>query len=565
MSQVNTISQLCLIAIILLWAVATIGTIDNATPTFTTIKQTASMAKTPERPADPAEVLIGERLFLETRFAQFFFANAKDLNLPLAIGDPVLNFTEAIDTVLPGTFAGQSINCRACHLVDEQKGMPGGGNRSYSDFARRTLLPLRPDGQIRTVRNSPPLVNASLPRPNGLLLHFDGEFASLTGLVKGTLTGRNYGWLPTEKALAITHIARVIREDNGQGELAQQFGGSYQKIFTGTDDAIPEEFRLPRRFRVAVATASDREILDAVAQLIAVYVESLVFAQNEQEEFNGSPYSLFLARNHLPRKPMEGESDTAYSRRLLNLIEQLTQPQFITSADGQLQLHPQEFQFGPLELAGLKLFLRTPSDATTIAAGNCATCHPAPHFTDFKFHNTGETQEEYDTIHGQGSFAQIFIPDFRTRQANFDAFLPPTPRHPQAQGPFLSIPSLDKPGLTDLGLWNIYANPDIPKPQQRITRLLCGEQPCPPAKALPRAIALFKTPGLLDLGHSAPYFHTGQKNTLAAVVDFYRRISVLARQGKIRNADPALSNININTSETMAITAFLQSLNEDYE
>jgi hypothetical protein len=82
-SQVNTISQLCLIATILLWAVATIGTIDNATPTFTAIKQAASMAKTPERPEDPAEVLIGERLFLETRFAQFFFANAKDLNLPL--------------------------------------------------------------------------------------------------------------------------------------------------------------------------------------------------------------------------------------------------------------------------------------------------------------------------------------------------------------------------------------------------------------------------------------------------------------------------------------------------
>jgi hypothetical protein len=37
-----------------------------------------------------AEVAIGERLFLETRFAQFFFANAGgDANAPLSAGDPV--------------------------------------------------------------------------------------------------------------------------------------------------------------------------------------------------------------------------------------------------------------------------------------------------------------------------------------------------------------------------------------------------------------------------------------------------------------------------------------------
>lgn len=35
---------------------------------------------------DPPEVAIGERLFLETRFAQYFFAHATDLQAPLSAG-----------------------------------------------------------------------------------------------------------------------------------------------------------------------------------------------------------------------------------------------------------------------------------------------------------------------------------------------------------------------------------------------------------------------------------------------------------------------------------------------
>ena len=39
---------------------------------------------------DPAQVAIGERLFLETRFSQFFFAHAGgNPNATLAEGDPV--------------------------------------------------------------------------------------------------------------------------------------------------------------------------------------------------------------------------------------------------------------------------------------------------------------------------------------------------------------------------------------------------------------------------------------------------------------------------------------------
>jgi hypothetical protein len=55
--------------------------------------------------ADPPEVAIGERLFLETRFAQFFFARAKgDANAVLPAGDPVLEVIETLDAPLPRPF-----------------------------------------------------------------------------------------------------------------------------------------------------------------------------------------------------------------------------------------------------------------------------------------------------------------------------------------------------------------------------------------------------------------------------------------------------------------------------
>jgi hypothetical protein len=176
--------------------------------------------------ADPAEVKLGERLFLETRFAEFFARNAADVNAPLAAGDPVVATSETTGAPLPGPFAGTSPNCRSCHLVDEQLLTPAGGMRTYADFARRSPVSEREDGHRTAVRNSPPLVNASLPRDNGLLLHFDGEFASLEALVRATLTGRNFGWLPGESQLAVAHIARVLREDDGTGAL-QHFGSSY--------------------------------------------------------------------------------------------------------------------------------------------------------------------------------------------------------------------------------------------------------------------------------------------------------------------------------------------------
>lgn len=522
---------------------------------------------------DPAEVAIGERLFLETRFAQFFFSHANgDANARLESSDPVLDITETLDSPLPGPFAGQSINCRACHLVDEQEGVPDGGNRTYTDFTRRSPVPARDDGNIHTPRNSPPLVNAFRVKRRELLLHFDGEFATVQDLVKSTLTGRNFGWRLQEQQQALAHIAHIIRNDEGSGELAQQFGGAYPVVFKRTDPCVPSEFRLPVRFRMAVTTASDMEILEAVAKLIEAYLRSLVFPQDTEGTFNGSPYDVFLRKNDLPRAPAAGEADIDYGRRLRKLLDDLTTPHFVSDDDGTFNTHQQAFIFGPLELRGLKIFLREPDvvplPPEVIAQGtigNCIACHSPPNFTDFRFHNTGASQEEYDAIHGSGAFAALSIPDLRTRRHGHNAYLPPTPQHPKAQGPFRDSPAADKPGHTDLGLWNVYANADFPKPQGRIQQLLCEHNAsCLPRHLLPKAIALFKTPGLRDLGHSAPYFRTGRQETIEAVVGFYTGISALLRAGWLRNGAPQLAGMALVTGDMAPLSAFLKALNEDY-
>jgi cytochrome c peroxidase len=487
------------------------------------------------------------------------------------------------------------MNCRACHLVDEQVDSNGNGMRTYNDFARRSPIPDRGDGHFTAPRNSPPLVNASLPREEGLLFHFDGEFATLPDLVRATITGRNYGWLPREGDQAVANLARIVRQDNGKGELAQEFGGlSYRVVLTGKDAAIPAEFRLPKPFRVDVARATDRQIFDAVAELVAAYTEHLEFSTDEDGDFNLSPFDVFLAVNHLPQQPKPDETAVDYSRRLLKRIRQREANgalQFVTSnpntASGGFDFHPtQPFWFSTEELRGLKIFLSEPSalplaarQVTAGGVGNCVACHAPPRFTDFRLHNTGATQIEYDTIHGTGAFAHLAVPGLAERIAHHDPYLPATAQHPDATGRFRAVPDAQHPGLTDLGVWNVFANPDFPKTQVRLWQIVCDEElgghvpagimgffgQCAPSSLLPKTIALFKTPGLRDLSHSAPYIHNGQFDTLEDVIELYRTTSTLERAHVLRNGADDLAGIALARSDVSPLVAFLRSLNEDYQ
>lgn len=529
-----------------------------------------AFAASPETAASlRPEEAIGKRLFFETRFAQFFFENnGGDVNKPLAKGDPTLAETMTLTVPVPGPFAAQSMNCRACHLVDEQR-QRGLGDRAYADFAIRSPIPERGDGRKTTVRNSPALSNASIPRSAGFFLHFDGEFPDGASLVRGTLTGRNFGWLPNEHAQAVAHIARVMREDDGKEFGGNDDGGAYRRVLLGTDPAIPSEFRLPEEFRLDVMKASDDEILGAVGRLVDAYLKSLTFARNADGDYEGSPYDAFLRKNSLPRRPDSGEDEKTYSRRLRSFLDNIAAPVFVTPSDGGFKTLSQSFNFGPKELEGLKMFLAEPDQTSSLAkgqTGNCVACHAAPHFTDFGFHNTGAAQWEYDSVHGEGAFAQITIPSLAERLLQPDDFLPATPAHPNAKGTFLAIPTKGRPGEIDLGLWNIYGNPDFAASQPPLEAFLSSNFGAVSSEAiLSKTVAAFKTPGLRALGLSAPYLHTGQSSTIESVLFFYRFTSDLAREQSVRNVAPEIAGIFLRKEDAPAIAAFLRSLNQDIE
>jgi cytochrome c peroxidase len=513
------------------------------------------------------EVLLGDRLFFETRFAHYFFAHSNgDVNASLALGDPVVReVSRPSQRSLAGPFRGQSMSCRHCHLGDDFVDDPL-AQRTYCDFSSRSAIPQRGDGRNHTVRNTPMLVDFGLPAEVPRLLHFDGEFATPEDLVIDTLTGENMGWQLGEYPIAVAHIARVIRNDLGTNarHVKDQNGNGipYAAVMLGPNNSIPPGLLLPRRYRLDVSTASDAEVLNAVAQLIHAYLDSIRFGTEDTGRTRGSPYDLFLRKNRLPTIPAQGESDRAYARRLLGMIDRTSNPAFVTpEEDGEFRLHNQVYQFGKAELAGLKLFL---------GRGNCAACHTPPQFTDHRFHNTGVSQIEYDAFFGAGAFSALDVPDLATRNLRHDVYLPATRQHPNATGRFRSAPSKNRAGFADLGVWNVFANPDFPKPQEALTEILCATAipagtPCTPDAVLPFTIGLFRTPSIRDLGHSEPYFHSGAAWTVEDALRAYLRLSTLARRGHLRNASSELLRVRLNESEISQLAAFMDALNEDYQ
>lgn len=534
---------------------------------------------------DPPEILLGERLFLETRFAQYFASKIKsngDVNASLDKGDPALDKTMRFFGLPPyqipftdGPFAGQTFNCRTCHLVDEHLEQSELGMRSYSDFASRSPLPTRDDGMLTTVRNSPALVDASIPRTN-FMLHHDGEFATLDALVRDTLTNRNMGWLPGEKDQAVQHICKVVREDDGKNELAEEFGGlPYTAALSGkteSGDDVTDEYLIQKNLRIDIENANCETLFSATANLIAIYIDDLRFAEDESII---SPYDLFLKINQLPSEADEDQDHQSYSENLIariNELEKENKLKFVTknpnTDDGAFQFHEEQaFEFGETQLEGMRIFFSS-QEKEKLSAGNCVACHPAPHFTDFDLHNTGATQVEYDAIHGQGSFNKLEIPSVNKRDKNTELYLPATHKNPNRQGIFRSVPSKNNVMATDLGAWNILFNSDFSIAQQSIYGSIClkgGMDVCTSRDdILKRSIAAFKTPSLRNLGHSAPYMHNGQISDLHAVISFYLAISINTRQGQVRNSDEDIAKISIKPQDIQPLAAFLISLYEDY-
>lgn len=531
---------------------------------------------------EAAEILHGERLFQEARFSQYFYhfiQRGGKYNETIDIGDPILEKTHRFFGLPPyqipfatSAFKGSSFSCRTCHMVEEHVSQKELGMRAYADFASRSPLSARSDQQAVTVRNSPILV-ASFIDQQAQLFHADGEFSSLQELIIATFTQRNFGWLADEEELASAHICNVIKQDDGTDKLAKRFGGlSYKEVLSGTDnngDVLAAEYLIDKKFRINVSNNSCNKIIVAISRLLEVYIIDLQFSKDDSAL---SPYDTFLRINNLPLTADENEPNQEYSKRLLSLIlllEENNDLKFvennINTDDGKFLFHDQLYKFGHMELQGLKVFFNQ-ANKLKVSNGNCVACHAAPHFTDFKFHNVGVSQVEYEALHGLNSFNRLPVPSLAARIQNANTYLPATSLHPKRRGVFRQAATQADPLHTDLGAWNILFNDDFPAPQHKLYEIICDNMVDCASKdmALQLALATFKTPTLRNLGHSAPYMHNGQIGDLHSLIGFYMNISNNSRTGSIRNADEELTKVTIAPNDIQPLVEFLISLYEDY-
>jgi cytochrome c peroxidase len=104
----------------------------------------------------------------------------------------------------------------------------------------------------------------------------------------------------------------------------------------------------------------------------------------------------------------------------------------------------------------------------------------------------------------------------------------------------------------------------LPGPQPALERLLNPAGALSRDETLARTLARFKTSSLRNLGHSVPYLHTGQLQSLEDVIVFYQRMSGLAREGMMRNPPSEYFAMRLGPDDIAPLTAFLRALNEDY-
>ena len=386
-------------------------------------------------------------------------------------------------------------SCSSCHLLDEDPQ----GTRAHTDFFARSWVPWRAGDRRRDeLRNSPTILDAALmPR-----LHFDGEFSSLEGLVKGTLSGRPMGWLPGEEEQSFDRVRGVILKDAGVGADP---GGSYRALFKAAYDVDTERI-------------SKTELIELTVTAITDYLRTLKTTRS-------TPYDRFVKANGLDIGLNVTEDPKQFGNRLLAKIADLEKNRLLKLAN----------DFDAVALKGMKVFFRADGAGSR---GNCVTCHTSPLFTDFSFHNMGISQSEYDQVHGERSFAALEIPGTQSER-------------PSRQ--YRETPSLKKPGCADLGYWNFV---DVKNSALR----RAGESD---SRFLQRMIGTFKTPTLRDLAFTYPYMHTGGYTTVESALGELMRLSEMARAGHVREGDDELARIMISQADVGPLVTFLMTLNED--
>ena len=196
----------------------------------------------------PADQNVGERIFVDTRFAEYFAENMTGVNDPLAVGDPVVAQVSTPIGMLPGPFAGQSINCRSCHFVTEFTDVAGVRNRTYADFVTHSPMPRMISGFNSTPRNAMQMVGSLQPHNGPTFLHFDGEFATPEDLVLGNDDGEEF-WLG---AGPVSAGDRAYREGDSGRQRKQR------RIAIPTRTAFPIRQFSSGRIRVSPQTRACR-------------------------------------------------------------------------------------------------------------------------------------------------------------------------------------------------------------------------------------------------------------------------------------------------------------------
>ncbi len=385
-------------------------------------------------------------------------------------------------------------SCSNCHLFDEDPQ----GLRPYADFFNRSWISYRTQSPQRfELRNSPALLDVAAQSH----LHYDGEFASLEDLVKGTFSGRPMGWLPSEQAQAFAQMQKVVQEDVGDEPGKENYRAQFKKAYN-----------------VELEKLSQVEVANFIAHAVADFMRTLKSQMR-------SPYDEFRKANNLPTAPAVNESAKLFGAKFLVQIAELEKSKTIKFSS----------RFDATALQGLKIFMRTDGEN---AAGNCVTCHAPPLFTDFSYHNLGISQMEYDQIHGAGTFAELQIPGAETTRPNMQR---------------REIPAKNNPALVDLGYWNFV----------NIKTSTLRRSTETDDQFLARMIGTMKTPGLRHLAYTYPYMHNGAYTTLVDAIKELQQLSEMARAGQVRAADEELLKIHIRDAEITPLLAFLHSLNED--
>ena len=251
------------------------------------------------------EVLLGDRLFFETRFAQYFFAHSNgDVNAPLKAGDPVVDqVLRPGRASLEGPFRGRSMSSGTATWAMT----PFACSRKPNALTLTSphAVPSRCEAMdsLRQCATRPPwstsVCRVRFHACSTLMRSLRAPRTSSSRRSLGATWAGNY-----ERAAAVAHIARVIREDRGTHprhvKTLEDEGIPYRVVMAGNDPSLPEYLKIPDEFRLDVQSASPAEILQAIARLIHAYMDSIRFGAEDTHREAGSPYDRFSSRTSCP-------------------------------------------------------------------------------------------------------------------------------------------------------------------------------------------------------------------------------------------------------------------------